>query len=256
MVISALIADARTDRGQRRAENQDCVLSEVDPQGTLGLFAVADGMGGQRGGEIASALAIETLRAELLPLLGADGVAGKGATDQSLTAQLHEAINRCNARVLRYAEEHPETHGLGSTLALALVKGSLAVIGNLGDSRIYRVRDGAIEPLTHDHSYVAQLAALGKIEPDEIYTHPHRNYIYRALGSEPEAQPDIFTERLRSDDVLLLCSDGLWGMVRDDAILRAVNEATTPQEAATLLVTLANENGGDDNISVIVVHAL
>ncbi len=256
MTISTLSAAAHTDRGQRRAENQDRVLSELDPEGTMGLFAVADGMGGQRGGEIASQLAVDTLRAELLPLLSAPASNGHSATDLPLTGSLHDAINRCNAQVLRYAEEHPETHGMGSTLALAFVKGSLAVIGNIGDSRIYRVRDGAIEPLTHDHSYVAQLAALGKIEPEEIYTHPQRNYIYRALGSDVEAQPDIFTERLQSGDLLLLCSDGLWGMVRDDAILRAVEEAGTPDEAATRLVDMANLNGGDDNISVVIVHAL
>jgi len=255
VTISALRAAAQTDRGRRRAENQDRILSQVDADGTAGLFAIADGMGGQRGGEIASALAVETLQAELLPLLDAIASNSPGATDRPLTAHLHEAINHCNARVLRYAEEHPETQGLGSTLALALVKGSLAVIGNIGDSRVYRVRDGAIEPLTHDHSYVAQLVALGKIEPDEIYTHPQRNYIYRALGSEAEAQPDIFTERLQSGDALLLCSDGLWGMVRDDAILRAVEATETPDEAAARLVELANERGGEDNISVIVMRA-
>ena len=256
VTISALSAAARTDRGRRRAENQDRILAEVDADGTTGLFAVADGMGGQRGGEIASALAVETLQDELLPLLSAIASNGPVATDKPLTARLHEVIDRCNARVLRYAAEHPETQGLGSTLALALVKGSLAVIGNIGDSRIYRIRDGAIETLTHDHSYVAQLVALGKIEPDEIYTHPQRNYIYRALGSEAEAQPDIFTQRLRSGDILLLCSDGLWGMVRDDALLRAVQDAETPDEAATRLVELANEHGGEDNISVVAVHAL
>jgi len=255
VTISALSAAAQTDRGQRRAENQDRILAEVDAEGTMGLFAVADGMGGQRGGEIASSLAVETLRAELLPLLDAIASNNPDATSQPLTGRLHEAINRCNARVLRYAEEHPETQGLGSTLTLALIKGSLAVIGNIGDSRIYRVRDGAIEPLTHDHSYVAQLAALGKIEPDEIYTHPQRNYIYRALGSEAEAQPDIFTERLQTGDTLLLCSDGLWGLVRDDELLRIVEAAETPDDAATRLVELANEHGGEDNISAIVVHA-
>jgi len=249
-------AAAHTDRGLRRAENQDNILSTVAPHGAMGIFAVADGMGGQRAGEVASAIAIETLRAELLPLVEEDAAGGGAdATDRPLAEWVRDAIAECNGRILRHADEHPDTRGLGSTLTLALVKGSLAIIGNIGDSRTYRVRGGAIESLTRDHSYVAHLAAIGQIQPDEVYRHPQRSLIYRALGTEAEAQPDIFTERLQSGDTLVLCSDGLWEMVRDDRILRAVNESTTPDEVAARLVELANHNGGEDNISVIVVRA-
>jgi protein phosphatase len=250
LVGYTISAVGRTDRGQRRADNQDCILFETSEDGGTGLYAVADGMGGQRAGEVASAIAVETLREHLLPLLSADA---PPASDLPLTEQVRLAINACNERILRYAEEHPEAQGLGSTLTLALVKGSLAIIGNIGDSRTYRVRDGQLESITRDHSLVAHLVAHGEIAPEEVYSHPHRSYIYRALGSELECQPDINTERLQSGDALLLCSDGLWEMVRDDDIARAVSEATSPDNAATTLVQRANDNGGEDNISAIVV---
>lgn len=263
-LIASISAAARTDRGRRRTQNQDCVLCEVGAGGAMGVFAVADGMGGQSAGEVASAIAIQTLREELLPLLeneapgaaaASAGKANGAGGDRPLTERVREAIELCNERILHHAAEHPETKGLGSTLTLAVIKGSLAIIGNIGDSRTYRVRQGEIESLTRDHSLVAHLAAIGQIEPDDIYSHPHRSYIYRALGSETEAQPDIFTERLRSGDTLLLCSDGLWEMVRDGSIGRTTVEAPSPDEAAEQLVELANGNGGEDNISVIVVKA-
>lgn len=248
-------AAGRTDRGQRRSENQDCILCELSADGTMGIFAVADGMGGQRAGEVASAITVATLREHLLPLLHEDQPAAGASPSgtQSLSEVVNEAINRCNERILLHAAAHPETRGLGSTLTLALIKGSLAVIGNIGDSRTYRVRGEAIERLTHDHSLVAHLAAIGQIEPDDVYSHPHRSYIYRALGTESEAQPDIITERLQSGDTLLLCSDGLWEMVRDGDIHHAVDGASSPDEVATRLVAMANSNGGEDNISAIVV---
>lgn len=254
MAITAISAASRTDRGKRRPENEDAVLCETAAGDTAGVFAIADGMGGQNAGEIASAIAIETLRDDLSPLLADDG-AGQDANDLPLTAQLHTAIAHCNERILLHAREHPETRGLGATMTAVVLKGSLAIIGNIGDSRTYRIRRGAIESLTQDHSLVAQLAAMGQIEPDEIYTHPQRNFILRALGAESEVNPDIFTERLQSGDTLLLCSDGLWGMVRDDAIYKTLTDAPSVEAAATRLIDLANQAGGDDNISVVIVSA-
>lgn len=249
-------AAGQTDRGQRRAENEDCILFETAADGATGLYAVADGMGGQRAGEVASAITVETLRERLLPLLDTDTTPNGAApsSDQPLTEQVRLAINACNERILQHAQEHPETQGLGATLTLALIKGSLAIIGNIGDSRTYRVREGRIETVTRDHSLVAHLVAHGEIAPEDVYSHPHRSYIYRALGSESECQPDINTERLQSGDTLLLCSDGLWEMVRDDDIAQVVHEAAQPDDAATALVALANDNGGEDNISAIVVR--
>jgi protein phosphatase len=260
LVTYSISAAGRTDRGRRRADNQDHILCETSADGATGLFAVADGMGGQRAGAVASALAIATVREELGPLLTGDEARATDeghtstAGNQPLTEQVRAAFQRCNERILAHAAEHPETRGLGSTLTLALVKGRLAIIGNIGDSRTYRIRAGAIESLTRDHSLVAHLAAIGQITPEEVYSHPHRGYIYRALGTESEAQPDIITERLHSGDTLVLCSDGLWEMVRDEDIRSATYSGASPDDVATHLVQLANGNGGDDNVSVIVVR--
>lgn len=259
-VSYTISAAGSTDRGQRRAENEDCILCETSASGGMGLFAVADGMGGQRSGEVASAITIATLRERLLPLLDesptidprdaeSHGVEGL----PPLTDAVGTAIRQCNERVVRHSSAHADAQGLGSTVTLALIKGSLAVIGNVGDSRTYRIRDGAIERLTNDHSLVAHLAAIGQIAPDDVYTHPHRSYIYRALGADPEIQPDIVTERLRNGDILLLCSDGLWEMVRDEAMREAIDPQARAEDIADRLVRLANANGGDDNISVIVI---
>ncbi len=254
MAITAISAASRTDRGRRRSENEDAVLCITAEGDAAGVFAIADGMGGQNAGEVASAIAIATLRDDLGPLL-VDSADGPDANDLPLTAHLHAAIVRCNERILLHAQEHPETRGLGATMTVVVLKGSLAIIGNVGDSRTYRIRQGAIESLTHDHSLVAQLAAMGQIEPDEIYTHPQRNFVLRALGAEEEVNPDIFTERLQSGDTLLLCSDGLWGMVRDDGIYETLSKAPSVEEAAMRLIDLANQAGGDDNISVVIVAA-
>jgi protein phosphatase len=254
----AISAAGRTDRGLRRADNQDRILCATSTDGTSGLFAVADGMGGQRAGAVASAIAIATVSEELGPLLAGDATqptdAGRAGGDQPLTEQVRAAISRCNERILQHAAVHPETRGLGSTLTLALVRGHLAIIGNIGDSRTYRIRAGAIESLTRDHSLVAHLAAIGQIMPEEVYSHPHRGYIYRALGTESEAQPDIVTERLHDGDALVLCSDGLWEMVRDEDIRGVTCGAASPDDVATQLVELANGNGGDDNVSAVVVR--
>lgn len=258
-VTYSINAAGCTDRGHRRTENQDCILCETSDDTATGIFAVADGMGGQSSGEIASAITIATLREHLLPLVQGGPVSAEGeeraAGDEQvpLNERVSVAIAHCNERILTHAAAHPETKGLGSTLTLAFIRGSLAIIGNIGDSRTYRVRNGAIERLTNDHSLVAHLAAIGQIAPDEVYTHPHRSYIYRALGAESTVQPDIIMERLQSGDTLVLCSDGLWEMVRDEGIHDAVTEAESAGHAASRLVDMANGNGGEDNISVIVV---
>ncbi len=261
-VAFSVSAAGRTDCGQRRTDNQDSILCEVTPDGSMGLFAVADGMGGQNAGEVASALTVSTLHEYLMPLLAETPPDGQSWPDHSGAASirdlpLHEqvitAISGCNDRINLYGSLHDEAKGLGSTLNLVLMKGSLIVIGNVGDSRTYRVRGGTIERLTHDHSLVAHLIALGQIPQDEQYTHPQRSYIYRALGADTDIQPDIFTERVQSGDALVLCSDGLWEMVRDDDIQRVISEESLAEDAAKRLVDLANANGGEDNISVIVV---
>jgi protein phosphatase len=135
-----------------------------------------------------------------------------------------------------------------------MVTGDLALIGNIGDSRTYIIRDGEIRSLTQDHSLVGSLVRQGLITTDDVYKHPHRNLIYNALGTRADANPDISVQRLQSGDILVLCSDGLWEMVRDEDIKSIIEGLEDPEEAAVSLVDAANANGGVDNISVVIVR--
>ncbi len=271
-----LLASGMTDHGRRRAQNQDCVLCYTQSGGKtpVGLYAVADGMGGQSAGEVASQIAIDTVREELgefldrrvgiVPSTGSEVVTARleeaplerdgGPPDVSMVDVLTATMQRCNQRIRDHGQQFPESAGLGSTLTVAMVTGDLALVGNIGDSRTYIVRDGAIRCLTQDHSLVGSLVRQGLISEDDVYRHPHRNLIYNALGTRAEANPDIVVQRLQSGDILLLCSDGLWEMVRDEDIKAAVESLDDPGQAVQLLVDAANANGGVDNISVVVVR--
>lgn len=271
-----LTAFALTDRGRRRAENQDKVLcyTLAGASASAGLYAVADGMGGQNAGEIASQIAIDTIREELgrfldrtvggKPAGGSEVVTGRlperveavadVPPNLSLVGIFGRAIQHCNQRVREHGQQNPDSSGLGSTLTIAMVTGDLALIGNIGDSRTYILRDGAIRSLTQDHSLVGSLVRQGLIAVDDVYSHPHRNLIYNALGTHPEANADIAVQRLQAGDVLLLCSDGLWEMVRDEDIRAVMESLPDPEAAAVTLVNAANAAGGVDNVSVVIVR--
>jgi serine/threonine protein phosphatase PrpC len=267
-----LTAYGETDTGRRRTQNQDRILVHVAPatDAAVGLFAVADGMGGQSAGDVASRLTLETIEQDLihfidqtiLPSLQADAETerlslddpGTGAPVPSFRDALLDAILRSNRRIRDFGDSNPESAGLGSTLTIALVVGDLALIGNIGDSRTYLVRDGTIRRLTQDHSLVSSLVRQGLITDEEVYNHPHRNLVYQALGTREDVSPDIAVERLQSGDVLLLCSDGLWEMVRDEEIRQVVAEEPQLEPAVSRLIHQANANGGVDNISVVLVR--
>ena len=238
-----------------------------------GLYAVADGMGGQRAGEVASQmpsircvtiweryldlrLAAHRRRGRMLSPHGSTRIlpSRTAASDLSMVDVLTATMQRCNQRIRDNGQQFPENAGLGSTLTVAMVTGDLALIGNIGDSRTYMVRDGSIRSLTQDHSLVGSLVRQGLISEDDVYRHPHRNLIYNALGTRADAKPDVVMQRLQAGDILVLCSDGLWEMVRDEDIRAAVESLTDPAQAAQLLVDAANANGGVDNISVVVVR--
>lgn len=229
-------AGATSDVGHLRTGNEDSFL--VDDR--LELYAVADGMGGHNAGEVASATALEALRAAV-------------ASGKALDA----AIVIANSAVFEKAATDRDLDGMGTTLtAVAILGESTLLIGHVGDSRAYRIRDGALEQLTEDHSLVEELVREGRLSPEEAEVHPRRSVITRALGIDPNVEVDLYTIDARTGDRLLLCSDGLTTMVRDDDVLRIAQLEKDPRLAADRLVDAANEAGGDDNITVIIIDVL
>lgn len=273
-----LCAAALTDKGMKRNLNEDSVWSQAisysdgDP---LGLFVVCDGVGGHLGGECASHWAIETIKRDLSvfftpsdPLdtiqLSEEEVqavlAGKTFThrlpDSEVRQHIIKAIQRANQVVYDYSKRKPsKAHDAGTTVTLAMVKGTHVTIANVGDSRTYLLRDHTLRQVTADHSLVAALVATGQIKPEAIYEHPQRNVILRSLGQKDDAQVDIFTETLQVGDTLLLCSDGLWEMIHDpQALVNLIETSNDPAKACQKLIDAANAAGGDDNIGVVLAR--
>jgi serine/threonine protein phosphatase PrpC len=222
-----------TDAGRKRRRNEDAFV--VDPP----LFVVADGMGGAQAGEVASRLAAAAFR----EYHDADELAG----DERVRAIIQEA----NRRIYERAQVDTNASGMGTTVTAAIVEGGRVAIGHVGDSRAYRIRAGALEQLTDDHSLVADLMRSGRLTAEEADTHPQRSVITRALGTDPEVDVDTFTVAAEPGDVFLLCSDGLTTMVGDDEILRLVAESSGLESAAKALVKAANRHGGEDNVTVV-----
>ena len=219
--------------GRRRRHNEDAYV--VQPP----LFAVADGMGGAKAGEVASGLAAAAVQES-----GGDGTSGE--------ARVAALIEEANRRVFRRASEDREASGMGTTMTVALVEDDQVAIGHVGDSRAYRIREGQLEQLTDDHSLVAELVRSGKLTPEEAESHPQRSVITRALGTEADVDVDTFSVPATPGDLFLLCSDGLTSMVDDQTILDAVeNHRSNLHEAAKALVNAANRGGGEDNITVV-----
>jgi Serine/threonine protein phosphatase len=285
-----LTAADKTDVGKQRDQNEDYAYKRIESSddGDRGLFIVADGMGGYKAGEVASRLAVETISKELdfffkpvhdQPTIKLE----KAALDPDKTVkiektastsaqqktqklpetqavsfigeQLEAAIQQANKAIVGYGEKKSSARGLGSTVTAALLQNDRAYIANVGDSRTYLIRENELTPITRDHSLVARLVESKQIEPDDIYTHPQRNLIYRSLGAgHKHVEVDIFHLTLQPSDRLLLCSDGLWEMIRHQDLLKTLSEQESPQEICDQLIKLANANGGEDNISAVVVQ--
>jgi serine/threonine protein phosphatase PrpC len=214
----------------------------------IGLFVVADGMGGHKNGQEASQLVTRILREQLQPALE------HGPVDEIFSELLVEAIHRANLALFRRNREQLED--MGTTLTATLIFGYTAYVANVGDSRTYLYRDSqGLSQITRDHSTVAQLVEAGAITRDEVYTHPKRNVIYRSLGSRVSEDIDRFTVSLQNGDILLLCSDGLWEMVHDPEIEMIIRASYPyPSQISSMLIQAALNRGGKDNISVIVVY--
>ena len=239
-----------THIGKVRSSNQDsfCALLAPDaPLGSDALLAVADGMGGRPAGDVASAMAIERLLSRLK-----EADKQQVLDDEQRAALLGEAMHGLNRDVFQAAVK-PETRGMGTTLTVAMVAASSLAIGHVGDSRVYLLRGGQLHQPTADHNWVAEQIRRGSLPPDAARSHPGRNMLTRAIGMSPQVNVDVLVLNVYKDDTVLLCSDGLHGLVSDEDISRVLQEQEPP-EAAKTLVNMANEQGGYDNVTVVIAR--
>jgi protein phosphatase len=232
--VALRVADStgKTDVGRQRDANEDSYVDRAP------VFAVADGMGGAQAGEVASSTAAKVFE---------DGARGDGTPEQRLTALVREA----NRRIFELAISDESKRGMGTTLTAALLEGDEVALAHVGDSRAYRMRDGHLEQLTHDHSLVAELERSGQISPEDAEHHPQRSIITRALGPEPDVEVDAHSHSARAGDLYVICSDGLTGMISDDEMAAILRGTSSLEAAADSLVKAANQSGGKDNITVV-----
>jgi serine/threonine protein phosphatase PrpC len=236
-----------TDVGRKREHNEDNMAYVIpkDPQVMAmkgALFIVADGMGGHAAGEVASEIAVDTV-----------SNAYYMDDNEDVTTPLLQAIKRANLAIHQRAAENLLRSGMGTTCVAAVLRGNMAYIANVGDSRAYLVRGGQARQITQDHSWVAEQVRAGLLTEDQARTHAQRNVITRCLGTQPDVEVDVFLEPLQENDSLVLCTDGLSGLISDEEVMRIVDQSV-PQESVYHLVERANENGGPDNITAIVVR--
>ncbi len=229
-----------TDVGRKRTLNEDFVYASDQPVGTFpDLYIVADGMGGHNAGEYASRMAVESVVGEV-----------QKSEYSKVIQLLSAAVQSANAAILSRAKAEQEMCGMGTTLVVAVVMEHCLYVANIGDSRLYIVSD-RMEQITRDHSLVEEMVRSGQITRQQARNHPRKNEITRAVGVEEKIRTDFFDVNLEEGDIILLCSDGLTNMVTDEEIFKIIKGASSLEEAAKTLVARANENGGSDNISVI-----
>jgi serine/threonine protein phosphatase PrpC len=248
-----IASGGKSDVGRVRSNNEDCyrILGE------LNLFILSDGMGGEAHGEIASALAVETvvkhcLEAESNPVAPFFGETQ--AKWNSRTKRLSSAVYLANKKVFESAEQHPEQRGMGATLTAAWIDHDQLSIAHVGDSRAYLLRHGNLQQLTSDHSLVAEQVRRGMLTPAEAEKSDMQSVLLRALGAQQKVEIDAEEQPLFAGDLLLLCSDGLTRMVAEAEIASALESESDPEKAAEKLVALANASGGADNVTVIVAR--
>ncbi len=248
-----VLCEARSDVGRKRKGNEDALFLNPEQK----LYVVADGMGGHAAGEVASRVAVDAINEFVTLTGGNEEITWPFGLDDSISYEgnrLKTAIRHANRRVLEATRESAEYEGMATTVAAVLVDGDTAHLAHVGDSRIYLWSGGAISQLTSDHSWVNEQIQSGVISPEQARSHPLRNVVTRALGGRADLVVDIQSRRMGPGDVLLLCSDGLTTMIADEDIARILAEAPGDvARAATALVDEANERGGEDNITVVVL---
>jgi PPM family protein phosphatase len=227
-----------------RSGNEDSFAVDADFE--RGLFVVADGMGGHAAGEVASEMAVQILQRELTDLRDID--------DAAASERVKGALKRANKAIHDRTIAEVDKQGMGTTASVLIVAGRRYLIGQVGDSRVYLLRDGALRQLTKDHSYVQEQVDAGFLTPEQARYHPYSNVITRCVGASPEVEPDTYTDEVRVGDLFLVASDGLTGMVDDRRLQQLLLARVAPERLVHLLISEANGRGGLDNITAIVVQ--
>jgi len=236
-----------SDRGKVRELNEDSYKVITGKDGIPDTFIVADGMGGHNSGELASRMAVDLSEEYLLKSL-------KGVGDEeSIISFICSLVAEVNKSIFLKAKESEENYGMGTTFVIGIHMDGKFFIGHVGDSRAYLVRNGVLERITTDHSYIEELIKNGSLTREEAQNHPKKNVITRALGCEESVAVDTYSVNINDNDMLVLCTDGLTNMLNENEILSIINNSDEPQYSCNELVRLANEKGGEDNITVILV---
>ena len=240
----------KTDIGRERNTNEDAYLILEHPP--FYIFGVADGMGGHAAGEVASSLVFSVIR-EFLAANG-EGLETMDATEENYFTFLTNMISEANYGIWQASRGNRNYHGMGTTITLALLHRDRYYVAHVGDSRAYSINGEGIRQITRDHSLVEEMVELGQLDKDFAQVHPQRHVLTRALGTNPHVDVDFYQGDFLPGDTLLLCTDGLTSQVREDEILEAFQNPEGGKDAADALVGLANQRGGPDNITVVVVH--
>ena len=240
-----IIAYAKSDIGKAREMNQDAYYIS-EPSSPIKLYLLADGMGGYKGGEIASNLAIKCAKSYI-----ENNFKDVAKDRDSLIQLVASSMEYANMVVYEKSKEDKELEGMGTTLEIALIYNNKVFIGHIGDSRIYRIRKAFIRKLTQDHSYVQKLVKDGTITQEQAEKHPQKNILLKVLGCNAFIEPDVMVKGFLKDDILVMCSDGLSNMVAQDDIYKMASKDI--EQATIELVNKANENGGFDNITVVII---
>lgn len=236
---------AKTDIGKERKINEDFYYIS-GPEDKIKLFILADGMGGYNAGEVASKMAVEAVKEYIYKHFERNK-----KSKEMLENLIRESIEYANEDIYKKAQSKKELSGMGTTLDVCLIYNSRIYIGHIGDSRVYRIRKEFMRRITRDHSYVQTLIEDGKITKEEAFNHPKRNMITKALGCMEKVEPDVYAKTFIKDDIILMSSDGLTNMIKEEEIYNIIKKDTL--KATDNLVKQANDNGGYDNITVVVI---
>lgn len=236
----------KSDKGKQRDINEDSYNVIAGYPGIPVVFIVADGMGGHNSGEVASKTAVDFTNNYILnnPDLFAD--------DKDISESIKEVIIRANKEVINKAKEKKKYNGMGTTIIIAVIKNNKVYFGHVGDSRVYLVRNNELNQITTDHSYIEELVLNGSLTREEAQHHPRKNLITRALGSNDDIEVDTYICKLQNTDTYIICTDGFYNMIEGNEIIETLENTEEPEEICKEFVNIANEKGGEDNITVLV----